>query len=320
MLSAQFSDFFVDVHGQLPVGEGHVLHWEQYGSSRGMPIVALHGGPGGACTVRQRRQFDPALWRTTLFDQRGCSNSSARDDLHANTTAHLVADIDALRCHLGIDRWHVAGGSWGATLALAYAAAHPDRVSGLILRNPFLVSRHEVACIFDRWAAPFDWPAHMPLGDRLAAVRTALGGPAAHAAVRAWRTREWQRGRLLMGDALASEADAVDDIAPEELRRYLVQAHYLASSCFLDVDEVIDSVAMSQLPVIIVQGESAQLCSNDNTRRLADALPQSRLKWVPEGGHDPYHPAMLQAWHEALAMVFDDRLACPALHATKDSS
>ena len=109
-------------------------------------------------------------------------------------------------------------------------------------------------------------------------------------------------------------------LAPEELRRYIVQAHYLASSCFLDVDEVIARVAMSQLPVIIVQGASDQLCSNDNTRRLADALPQSRLKWVPEGGHDPYHPAMLQAWHEALATVFDDRPACPVLHATKDRS
>lgn len=316
MSSIHFSDFFVDVHGQLSVGDGHVLHWEQYGSSRGMPLLALHGGPGGFCSARQRRQFESTVWRATLFDQRGCGNSRAADDLYANTTAHLVADIEALRCHLGIECWYVAGGAWGAMLALAYAAAHPDRVYGLILRNPFLVSRYEVGCIFEQWAAPFDWPAHMPLGDRLAAVSAALAGPSAEAAVRAWRQREWDRGRLFAGDPIVSPADDAV-VTADELRHYRVQAHYLASSCFLDVDEVLAGVALARSPVVIVQGQSDHLCSAANSRRLARALPGSRLVWAAGGGHDPYHPAMMQAWQTALDSVLNNPAALGSRQANE---
>ena len=300
MSSTLFSEYLVSVHGDLPVGDGHVLYWEQYGSSDGMPLLALHGGLGSASSPRCREQFDPARWCTTQFDQRGCGNSWADDDLYANTTAHLVADIESLRRYLHLENWYVASDSWGATLALAYAAAYPNRVSGIVLRNPFLANRHEIARLFDRWVAPFDWPPHMPLGDRLAAVNAALMGPSAQSVVCAWRTRELA---LLGKSATDMSGAGSSTVSAAELRRYRVQAHYLAASCFLDMDEVIEGVALARLPVAIIQGECDQLCLLANARRLAQTLPGSHLSWVPGAGHDPYHPAMLQAWQAALAAM-----------------
>ena len=136
-------------HGMLPVGDGHEIYWEVCGNPAGKPVVFLHGGPGGGCGPDQRRFFDPEKYRIVLFDQRGCGRStphaSAPDaDLSTNTTWHLVADIERLREHLGIDRWQVFGGSWGSTLSLSYAQTHPERVTELVLRGIFTLRKTEI--------------------------------------------------------------------------------------------------------------------------------------------------------------------------------
>jgi proline iminopeptidase len=140
-------------HGMLPVGDGNELYWEESGNPEGKPVVFLHGGPGGGSSPRHRRQFDPARYRIVLFDQRGCGHSTPHCsepgvDMAVNTTWHLVADIERLRGHLAIDRWMVFGGSWGATLALAYAETHPVRTSELILRGVFTLRREELAWFY----------------------------------------------------------------------------------------------------------------------------------------------------------------------------
>ncbi|MFT4191344.1 MAG: alpha/beta fold hydrolase, partial [Comamonas sp.] len=130
--------------GWLPVAHGHAVYWEQFGNRAAPALLWLHGGPGSGCSPRQRQQFDAARWHVTFVDQRGCGRSRAEDDLRANTTAHLIADLERLRRHLGLARWTVCGGSWGATLALAYAAAHGPVVEALVLRSVFLAERAQV--------------------------------------------------------------------------------------------------------------------------------------------------------------------------------
>jgi proline iminopeptidase len=135
--------------GMLPVGDGHELYWEKCGNPEGKPVVFLHGGPGGGASPDHRRQFDPARYHILIFDQRGCGRSTPFASLEANTTQHLVADIELLRTRvMGCDRWQVFGGSWGSTLSLAYAQAHPERVTELVLRGVFLFDRHEVDWLY----------------------------------------------------------------------------------------------------------------------------------------------------------------------------
>jgi proline iminopeptidase len=141
--------------GYLPLTDKHVMYWEQVGNPRGMPVLFLHGGPGAGAGTVHRRFFDPAFWRVAIFDQRGAGRSRPLGSLHANTTPHLVADIEALRRHLGIERWLLFGGSWGSTLALAYAQAHPERVAGCVLRGVFLGRPREVDWFMNGLAAIF---------------------------------------------------------------------------------------------------------------------------------------------------------------------
>jgi proline iminopeptidase len=140
--------------GRLSVGDGHELHYEQVGTPGGKPVVFLHGGPGGGIHPMQRRFFDPRAYRVVFFDQRGCGQSAPYASLEANTTWHLVADIERIRVHLGIERWMVFGGSWGSTLALCYAQAHPDRITELVLRGVFLLRREELRWYYQDGAGP----------------------------------------------------------------------------------------------------------------------------------------------------------------------
>ncbi|MEX0276329.1 MAG: prolyl aminopeptidase, partial [Ruegeria sp.] len=139
------------------VGDGHQVYMEQCGNPKGKPVVVLHGGPGGGCSPAMRRYFDPDVYRIILFDQRGCGRSRPHAAVRDNTTWHLVADIELIRRNLGIEEWSVFGGSWGATLALIYAQAHPDRVSNLVLRGVFLMTRAELAWFYGGGAGRF-WP------------------------------------------------------------------------------------------------------------------------------------------------------------------
>jgi proline iminopeptidase len=167
-------------HGMLDVGDGHRVYWELCGNPRGKPVVFLHGGPGGGCTPTQRRYFDPEKYRILLFDQRGCGRSTPYASLEANTTWHLVADIERLREMLGVDKWMVFGGSWGSTLALAYAETHPDRVSEIVLRGIFTLRRAELLWYYQEgasWLFPDKWERFLaPIpeeerGDLMAAYR-----------------------------------------------------------------------------------------------------------------------------------------------------
>jgi proline iminopeptidase len=149
-LRALYPDIEPYEHGMLPVGDGHTLYYEQCGNPDGKPVVFLHGGPGAGCNAKSRRFFDPKRYRIVLFDQRGAGRSKPRAELKNNTTWDLVADIERVREHLKIERWQVFGGSWGSTLALAYAQTHPDRATELVLRGIFLLRRSEIEWIYQK--------------------------------------------------------------------------------------------------------------------------------------------------------------------------
>lgn len=287
---------------RLPVGDGHSLYVEECGRPDGMPVVFLHGGPGSGCAPAHRRFFDPGRWRAVLFDQRGCGRSTPSGGLHANTTAHLVADIERIRKALGIERWTVFGGSWGSLLGLAYATEYPERVNGLVLRGIFLGSDEEVR----RYAqgsgdiAPAAWErfaAAMPASERgnllfAYMMRLLIGDE--HAA-RHWIDYE----RALMGEApLAAAPDA------RQRAKVRVQAHYLAHRCFSDPDALLSRCArLHHLPVAIVQGERDPVCPPDTARRLRHALPHAHWLAVEHGGHNALAPDMAAACIAALGHV-----------------
>src|SRR5512145_2297532 len=225
--------------GRLAVGDGHALHFELCGNAAGAPVVFLHGGPGSSINPGHRRFFDPAFYRVVLFDQRGCGRSAPRGAIAHNTTAHLIADIERLREHLGVSRWMVFGGSWGSTLALAYAQAHPASVCGMVLRGLFLASHAEVDWFLDglqrfvpeAWA---EFAAGAPAAGSAELLRhyvaQALGPDRAAALGAARRWSAYESALMAVGEAPGTPSPAADDDAV--LDRVRVHLHYLASDCF----------------------------------------------------------------------------------------
>lgn len=299
---------------RLAVGDGHVLHVEECGRPDGIPVVFLHGGPGSGCNPRQRRLFDPARFRAVLFDQRGAGRSTPSGGLRANTTAHLVADIERIRAALAIERWIVFGGSWGSLLALEYARAHAGRVAGLVLRGIFLAAAAELRAYVGRI------PPHAPglrrrlarealirlpparsrhdEDDLLAAwCRRALAGRPAtqRAAARHWLDHE----RALMGEpALASPPDA------RELAKARIQAHYLAHGCFTDATRLLAACApLRHLPTAIVHGTDDPVCPPATARALHRALPEADYVEIAGAGHAGLASDMAAACIAALDRV-----------------
>lgn len=292
--------------GWLPVGEHHELYFEECGRADGVPLVYLHGGPGSGCTPAQRRFFDPAFFRAILFDQRGCGRSRPAGLLDANTTAHLVDDLERLRQHLGIERWIVFGGSWGSTLALAYARRHPPRVQALVLRGVFLARVREVESFaynlraflpatWHRLAAPFgiaDEQAARDLDLASLCARTVLQGApdAAREIAAAWLQLE--------SEAMAM---TVSDTAPGPLgdplcARTRVYMHYLAQRFFLRDGELLEGLdVLRAIPVEIVQGALDPVCPPISAWELAQRLPHARLHRVPLAGHGAFEPAISRA-------------------------
>ena len=279
----------------LDVGEQHRIVFEESGNPEGFPVLFVHGGPGSQSRPAHRRFFDPAFFRIILFDQRGCGQSTPRGSLADNTTAHLIADMDALRRHLGVERWLLFGGSWGSTLSLAYAMVHVERVAGMILRGVFLASRSEVAwflsgvrnIIPEAWAE-FAGDADQPLVQH---YRSLIDNPTEGIAIAA--ARRWNDYEARVMDPANPSASAGAASAPELLASVKVQLHYLANDFFLRSEELLDNLwKIANLPVIIVQGRMDLVCPPSTAFAVARGITNAELCMVADGGHSALQPQM----------------------------
>ena len=302
---------------RLDVGDGHELHIEECGNLGGIPAVFLHGGPGAGIEPYHRRFFDPVRYHTVLFDQRGSGRSTPHAALEANDTPRLVADIERIREFLGIDRWLVFGGSWGSTLALAYAQAHPERVTGLILRGIFLCRPHEIHWFYQQGASrlfPEFWedfvapvaPAHRD--DLLHAYHRLLTGEdelMRLKAARAWAAWEARTASLRVNP------DVVDHFADAAVALSLarIECHYFVNDAFLAPDQLLGNAGrLGGIPGVIVHGRYDVICPVENAWQLHRAWPGSELHIVPDAGHSAAEPGIRSALVEATDR-FADRLA-----------
>ena len=289
--------------GRLALDDTHEMYWEVCGNPEGRPALFLHGGPGAGLSPDHRRFFDPAHYRIVLFDQRGSGRSTPLGALEDNTTQHLIADIEALRERLGIESWLVFGGSWGSTLALAYAEAHPERATGLVLRGIFLAGAAETDWFLHGMGRFF--PEHhrrfleaLPeaeRGDLLANYyrRIADPDPAVHRpAARAWSVYEGACATLLPSPETV--AAFADDTMALGLAR--LESHYFVNRCFLEEGQLLrDLGRIRHLPAVIVQGRYDVICPPETAQRLAEAWPEAELVVVPDAGHSAMEPGIKRA-------------------------
>lgn len=291
--------------GYLDVGDGHELYYEQCGRPDGRPVLFVHGGPGGGGDENARRFFDPTAWRVIVFDQRGSGRSRPHASLDANTTWHLVDDIERLRTHLGIERWTLFGGSWGSTLSLLYAARHAARIEALVLRGIFLLRRRELDWFFrdgtnrlfpEAWARFRDAMPENERHDLIAAYHRRLTGTdpeVALAAARAWATWEASTSTLLPApELLAHYAESRTALAMAR-----IECHYFFNGGFLERDDQVLAglAAIRDVPGTIVQGRYDAVCPPDSALELEQAWPGGRLVIVPDAGHSAYEPGILHA-------------------------
>lgn len=293
------------VSGHLERDGGHRLYWEEGGRADGLPVVFLHGGPGAGSAPQHRQFFDPERYRVVLFDQRGAGRSTPHASIAANTTWHLVDDIEALRRHLGVSRWLVFGGSWGATLALAYGMRHPERCLGFILRGVFLGRDEEVDWFFDGMPRIFPeagraFARAIPPGERgdlLAAYARRLNDPdpAIHRpAARAWAAYETACSALLPSTASTLGPGLMDDDAALALAR--ISAHYFGHRMFLAERPILDGLdALRTLPCAIVHGRYDMVCPIATSEALHRAWPGSAFVVVPDAGHSAFEPGIRAA-------------------------
>jgi proline iminopeptidase len=286
--------------GRLQVSGVHDLYFEESGNPNGKPAVFVHGGPGGGTEPKQRRFFDPKAYRIILFDQRGCGKSKPHASLVDNTTWHLVSDMDRLRQHLGIDRWLVFGGSWGSTLAIAYAQTHPEHVSALVLRGIFLLRQWEIDWFYqsgahaifpDAWE---DYLAPIPPEERHdllhAYYRRLTGEDTAvrQSAARAWSVWEGRTSMLFPNADLIARSSG-DNFALAFAR---IECHYFVNRGFFDRDDaLIGGVAkIRDIPGVIVQGRYDVVCPMASAWDLHRAWPEADLRIVPDAGHAATEP------------------------------
>lgn len=291
-------------HGFLDTGDGHRVYWELCGNPKGKPAVFLHGGPGGGCSPAQRRLFDPALYNVLLFDQRGCGRSTPHASLDDNTTWHLVADIERLRTMLGIERWQVFGGSWGSTLALAYAETHPERVSELVLRGIFTLRRAELLWYYQEgasWLFPDLWDDYLaPIPpeerhDMIAAYRKRLvsDDPAVQqAAARAWSLWEG-RTLTLLPDPTLAEVFGGDAYALAFAR---IENHYFVHQGFMEEGQLLrDAHKLAGIPGVIIQGRYDVATPARTAWELHKAWPQAEFQLILDAGHAFSEPGIARA-------------------------
>lgn len=286
--------------GRLRVSDVHELYYEESGNPEGKPVIFLHGGPGGGSDPKQRRFFHPGKYRIVNFDQRGCGKSTPHACLEANTTWDLVADVEKLRVHLGIARWQVFGGSWGSTLALAYAQAHPEACTEIVLRGIFLLRKQEIDWFYQRGASilyPDAWEAYEAAippaerGDMLGAYHRRLTSPdpaVRLAAAKAWSTWEGSTSKLL------PDADFTDHFGEDEfaLAFARIECHYFANGGWLDPeDQLLRNVdRIRHIPGVIVQGRYDVVCPMESAWALHRAWPEADFVITPDSGHSAFEP------------------------------
>jgi len=281
--------------GTLRVSPVHTIFYEQSGNPRGKPVVFVHGGPGGGTDPKQRRFFDPSAYRIVLFDQRGCGKSTPHASLEDNTTWSLVADMEQLRKHLHVDKWQVFGGSWGSTLALAYAEKHPENVTELILRGIFLLRKQEIDWFYQRGASVMfpdaweDYVAPIPpaeRGDLLRAYYKRLVGDDADARVRAAKAWSvWEARTSFLRES--AELVAKNEQSDYALAFARIEAHYFVNRGFFEKEtQLLDDVArIRHIPGVIVQGRYDVVCPMESAWALHRAWPEADLRIVPDAGH-----------------------------------
>jgi proline iminopeptidase len=284
----------------LRVSAVHELYVEESGNPAGKPVVFLHGGPGGGSEPKQRRFFHAGKYRIVNFDQRGCGKSTPYASLEDNTTWDLVADIEKIREHLGIDRWQVFGGSWGSTLALAYSETHPDRVTELVLRGIFLLRKQEIEWFYQRGASvlyPDAWEpylAHIPEAERLDLLsayyrRLTSEDPAVRiAAAKIWSGWEGATSKLLPDAAFAGHYEE-DEFALAFAR---IEAHYFFHKGFFETDDQLlrNASRIAHIPGVIVQGRYDVVCPMESAWALYRAWPDADLIITPDSGHSAFDP------------------------------
>ena len=287
--------------GTLDVGDGHVLYWERVGKPGATPAVFLHGGPGGGINPENRRFFDPARYDVLLFDQRGCGRSTPFACLDNNTTWHLVADIERLRTMIGVPKWLVFGGSWGSTLALAYAETHPDRVSALIVRGIYTVTQAEIDWFY-QWGVSEMFPdvweefiAPIPPAERgnlVAAYRRQLTSDNRETwliAARAWS--RWE-GRTI---TLLPQPETVDQFGEDRFAEAFarIENHYFYHGCWLQPDQLIrDAHRLHGIPGAIIHGRYDMPCPLRSAWRLHQAWPEASFEIVEGAGHAGFEPGI----------------------------
>ncbi len=289
--------------GHLDVGDGHSLYWELSGNPDGKPAVFLHGGPGGGSSPDHRRQFNPEAYNILVFDQRGCGKSTPYARLEDNTTADLVADIEKLREHAGVDKWLVFGGSWGSTLSLAYAQAYPERVTELVLRGIFTFDQYEIDWLYVEGGAsaiyPDKWDEFVALipeserGDMVEAYRRRLTSHDTDEQLRA--AQAWSAWEASTVTLLPSQATMEHFTSPEfAIAIARIENHYMANHGWLEEGQLLRGAQkLRSIPGIIVQGRHDSCTPPKAAWALKQAWPEVDLQIVPDGGHLFNEPGIL---------------------------
>tara|TARA_B100001287_G_scaffold30485_1_gene21734 strand:- start:6405 stop:7367 length:963 start_codon:yes stop_codon:yes gene_type:complete len=280
--------------GMLQVSDVHTIAWEQSGSADGVPVVVIHGGPGGGGQPSYRQYFDPAAFNIIQFDQRGCGKSTPYAELEGNNTQASVSDLEALRAHLGLEKWHVFGGSWGSTLSLIYAQHHPERVMSLVLRGIFMCRKSELHWFYQDGASHLfpdafePYRNHIPTeeqSDLISAYYKRLTSDDVEirrAAAKEWTRWEMATSRLFPDPEYLEKADDLD-FAVAFAR---IECHYFINGIFVEEGFILKRAkTIEHIPTVIVQGRYDVVCPPRSAWELHKAMPQSRLVMVPDAGH-----------------------------------
>lgn len=297
--------------GYLAVGEPHQIYWEQSGNPDGIPIVVFHGGPGAGCSPILRQFFDPEHYRIILFDQRGCGKSTPHGSLQDNTTADLLSDIEKLRDHLSVDRWHIFGGSWGSTLALSYAARHADKCQSMILRGIFLMRPSEIDWFIHGMQTVFPeaWEQFIAIlpedeqGDILTSYYKRLTSDDPKIAMEAaidWATYESACAALIPNYQIIT----TDEQKLGALAISKIEAHYFVNEDFTGDNDLLGKIdAFRHVPTQIIQGRYDIICPIKNAYELHQLWPEADYMVVPDGGHSAMDPAVRSALVEATERI-----------------